>query len=142
MTSQFKIPVWCAAQVNAGNPVRVLAHIAALFVAAAVAVSCGGSGSQLPPPPPPVAVTISPTSSVAQSATSVQFTVQVANSANQAVVWQVNGVTGGNSSLGTISSSGVYTAPAVVTDSTDMSIVAVSQADATKSRPSDLVYAW
>jgi hypothetical protein len=134
MTYQFKILVLRAAQVNAGKPVRVLAHIAALFVAAAVAVSCGGSGPQPPPPPPPaVAVAISPTSPVAQSGTSVQFTAQVTNNANQAVVWQVNGVTGGSSSAGTISSSGMYTAPAAVTDSTDVSIAAVSQADVTKS---------
>jgi hypothetical protein len=128
MISPFKIPVLCAAQMNAEKPIGVLAQIAAVFVAAAVAVSCGGSGSQLPPPPPPVTVTISPTSSVAQSGTSVQFTAQVANSANQGVVWQVNGVTGGSSSVGTISSSGMYTAPAAVTDSADVSIAAVSQA--------------
>jgi hypothetical protein len=116
---------------------RVLTHgwgrvgMAAVFVAA---FGCGGTNSQPPPPPPPsVTVTISPTSPVAQSGTGVQFTAQVANSANQAVAWQVNGVTGGSSSLGTISLSGMYTAPAAVTDSTSLSIEAVSQADVTKS---------
>jgi hypothetical protein len=133
MTSQFKIRVLRAAQVNAGKAVRALAHIATVFVAAAVATGCGGSGNQPPSPPPPVTVAISPTSSVAQSSTSVQFTAQVTNSANQAVVWQVNGITGGSSSLGTISSSGMYLAPAAVTDSTDVSIAAVSQTDVSKS---------
>ena len=83
--------------------------------------------------PPPVGITVMPTSAVAQSGTSVQFTAPVTNSTNQAVVWQVNGVTGGSSSLGTISSSGMYTAPAAVTDSANVGIAAISQADVTKS---------
>jgi hypothetical protein len=52
--------------------------------------------------------------------TEAQFTATVGNSTNQTVVWQVNGITGGNSAYGTIiqdpviATQGDYTAPAQV----------------------------
>jgi hypothetical protein len=50
------------------------------------------------------------------------------------VTWQVNGVTGGNASAGTIDANGLYTAPAVVpTPNNPVMVSAVSQADVTKS---------
>jgi YD repeat-containing protein len=44
----------------------------------------------------------------------VQFTVLSNACSNPNVVWRVNGITGGNSTVGTINSSGLYTAPASV----------------------------
>ena len=40
-----------------------------------------------------------------------QFTATVQNTTNTAVIWKVNGIAGGNSTVGTISTSGVYKAP-------------------------------
>jgi 6-phosphogluconolactonase (cycloisomerase 2 family) len=83
--------------------------------------------------PPPVTVTVAPaTISVVIGATQ-QFTATVANTANSAVNWQVNGVAGGNATVGTISASGLYTAPAVVPSPAAVTVTAVSQADNTKS---------
>src|SRR5438270_8931732 len=62
-----------------------------------------------------------------------QFTAMVQNTSNTAVTWQVNGMTGGNATVGTISSSGLYTAPGVVPNPATVTVTAVSQADATKS---------
>ena len=62
--------------------------------------------------PPTVSITPS-TASVAQSATQ-QFSAAVTGSANQKVAWSVDGVAGGNSSLGTISSAGLYAAPQMI----------------------------
>jgi len=62
-----------------------------------------------------------------------QFSAKVANSTNTAVMWTVGGVTGGNSTLGTISSAGMYTAPAMMPSPASVSIMATSQADTTKS---------
>jgi K+-transporting ATPase c subunit len=45
----------------------------------------------------------------------------------------VNGVAGGSASAGTISSSGLYTAPAVVPAAATVQVSAVSQADNTKT---------
>jgi len=79
-----------------------------------------------------VAVTINPTSATLVAANTQQFTATVTGSSNTAVTWQVNGTAGGNSSVGTISSSGLYTAPSV-TSKTSVTITAVSNADSTKS---------
>ncbi len=43
-----------------------------------------------------------------------QFTVSTSGLANPGVIWTVNGVPGGTSDLGTISTSGLYTPPSVV----------------------------
>jgi hypothetical protein len=45
---------------------------------------------------------------------SQQFTAGVSGTANTGVSWFVSGILGGNASLGTISSTGLYTAPASV----------------------------
>jgi hypothetical protein len=45
----------------------------------------------------------------------------------------VNGVTGGDSTHGTISASGLYTAPSAVPNPATVTVTAISQADATKS---------
>lgn len=55
-----------------------------------------------------------------------QFTATVTNSANTAVTWSVDGVTGGNSAAGTISAAGLYTAPSQAGSHT---ILAASVAD-------------
>ena len=47
--------------------------------------------------------------------------------------WSVNGIAGGNSTVGTISSGGVYTAPADLPSQATVQITATSNADATKS---------
>jgi hypothetical protein len=59
----------------------------------------------------PTLVTITPaTASVAEGATQ-QFTATIANNANPNVTWSVDGIAGGNVTVGTISAAGLYTAP-------------------------------
>lgn len=94
-------------------------------------VGCGNGASGAPPVSSPVqpavAVSVSgPTTT--QIGGTGQFTATVTNTANNAVTWQVNGVAGGNSTTGTISSSGLYTAPLTLPPSTAVNISAVSQA--------------
>src|SRR5205085_12614673 len=55
-------------------------------------------------PPPPVAVSVSPTSASLQTGGTQQFTATVTGSTNTSVSWSANG--------GTISTSGLFTAPA------------------------------
>lgn len=59
----------------------------------------------------PVSVSISPTSASVLVKHSQQFSATVSGTSNTAVNWLVNGTLGGNSTVGTISSSGLYTAP-------------------------------
>ena len=47
------------------------------------------------------------------------FTATVTNTPNTAVTWDVNGVAGGNSTVGTISAAGVYSAPLSRADAGD-----------------------
>ncbi len=62
-----------------------------------------------------------------------QFTATVTGNSNTAVTWQVNGVLGGNSTLGTISAAGLYQGPATVPTPATVTITAVSSADGTTS---------
>ena len=60
-----------------------------------------------------VTVTVSPNSATVVAGATQQFTATVANATTQVVDWSVNGAPGGNSTVGLISTSGLYTAPAV-----------------------------
>jgi hypothetical protein len=87
-----------------------------------------------PPPPPPVGVTVTPTTANVQAAGGTQaFTATVTNAQNTAVTWQVNGVTGGNATVGTISTSGVYSAPTTVPTPATVTVTATSVQDPTKT---------
>ncbi len=61
--------------------------------------------------PPSVIVTISPTSALLAINTTQQFTATVTGTNNMGVIWSVDGVVGGNTSVGSITKSGLYTAP-------------------------------
>lgn len=87
-------------------------------------LACGGSST---PPAPGVAV--SPATANVQEGGTQQFTATVTNSSDMAVTWQVNGVAGGNSAVGTITSNGLYTAPDVIPSPASVTISAVLQAN-------------
>lgn len=95
-------------------------------------VRCGGGN---PPSKQPlvVSVSISPASATVQVNQSVLFSFSVTGSSNTAVTLQVNGIAGGNSTVGTITSGGTYTAPANVPDPATVTITVISQADLTKT---------
>ena len=79
-------------------------------------------------------VSVTPASASLQAGTGSQaFTATVSNASNTAVTWQVNGVVGGNASVGTISSAGLYLAPASVPSPAAVTVMAVSVADTTRS---------
>src|SRR5208282_2421886 len=73
-------------------------------------------------------VTVSPATANVQEGATLQFTATVTNISNPAVNWTVSGVAGGNSTVGTISSSGLYTAPLVVPNPATVTVTATSQA--------------
>lgn len=58
-----------------------------------------------------VTVTVHPSRAPLTLTQSQQFTATVANTTNHSVTWSVDGITGGNSTVGTISSSGLYHPP-------------------------------
>ncbi|MGH9543551.1 MAG: hypothetical protein ACRD2H_16930, partial [Terriglobales bacterium] len=60
--------------------------------------------------PAAVSVSVSPASATVNAGATQQFTATVTNTSNTAVTWQVNGVTGGATTTGTITAAGLYTA--------------------------------
>jgi len=80
-----------------------------------------------------VAVTVSPTSATVRLGQAQQFTATVTGKSNTNVTWTVNGVNGGNTSVGTVSTLGLYTAPANGLNPSSVSVTATSVADTTKS---------
>jgi hypothetical protein len=61
--------------------------------------------------PLPVFVLVSPGSASVGTAAVTSFTASVENNSDQAVTWYVDGILGGNDMVGTIDTSGNYTAP-------------------------------
>ncbi|HUX10847.1 MAG TPA: hypothetical protein VMW51_09400, partial [Terriglobia bacterium] len=94
---------------------RVLG-MGAVFLLVLAAAGCGGSssgGGSITPPPGTVNVALSPTSSTVGYGGTQQFTATVTGATNTAVAWSVTSASSSSSSqIGTITSSGVYSAPA------------------------------
>lgn len=114
-----------------------------IFVMCSLALlpGCGGGGGASvtnpapspTPTPAPVSVSVNPASGSVQVAHTLQFTAAVTGTANQSVTWAVNGITGGNSGVGTISTSGLFTAPNSVPAPSTVTVSAVSAVDSSKS---------
>src|SRR5271168_551379 len=106
----------------------------------ACTAGCGagaGSVSSPPTPSPPsnpgVSVVVTPGSAAVLLGDSVGFAATVTGSSDAAVAWAVNGVPGGNSSIGVISASGMYQAPAVMPTPSAIQVEATSQATSSSS---------
>jgi uncharacterized protein (DUF1800 family) len=80
---------------------------------------------QAAPVPTATAVTVAGPSSVNVGSTA-QYTAVVTGVQDQTVTWAVNGTSGGNAALGTISVSGLYTPPASVPTANNITISAAS----------------
>ena len=111
------------------SPATVTVHASSSAVTPAVA----GSAAVTVVNALPIAVTISPTSARVRVTATKQFTASVTNTTNTSVTWKVNGVTGGNSTFGTVSTGGLYKAPNIVPSPSKVTVSATSNADASKS---------
>ena len=110
---------------------------ALVLLAVSTFVSCGGgdsgdiaASSPPPSPPPQIGVTVAPSAASISTIQMQPFTATVVNSQNPAVTWKVDGIPGGNSSVGVIAADGLYTPP--LTEASH-SITATSVADPSKS---------
>ena len=75
---------------------------------------------------PSVVVTVSPASANVSLNQTVQLLASVTNAQNSAVTWTVNNVAGGNATVGTVSSAGLYQAPAALPSPATVTVRAVS----------------
>jgi hypothetical protein len=83
--------------------------------------------------PPTVTIAISPTSATVRVRQNRQFTATIQGTTNASAIWKVNGIVGGNGTVGTISQSGVYKAPNSVPSPATVTVSATSAADPTKT---------
>ncbi len=104
----------------------------ASFLLCLICTSCGAVGSG-PAPPAPVTVTVMPTSAQLFPGMNKQFNALVENASSSVVNWQLSQPSGGNTDVGTITSSGEYTAPSTVANQATVTVTAVLQADPTKT---------
>jgi hypothetical protein len=82
---------------------------------------------------PSIFVTVAPNPVNVATNGQQQFTATVTGSSNTSVTWQVNGVAGGNSTVGTISTTGLYQAPAAIPTPPTITVSAIASADGTSS---------
>lgn len=78
---------------------------------------------------PAVSIAVCPGTASVQTAGTQTFAASLANAASDAVTWEVDGVAGGNSTVGTIASDGTYTAPSTLPSAGVVTIAAVYQSD-------------
>jgi arylsulfate sulfotransferase len=104
-----------------------------IFFAAAVMLGCGG-GSSTTSFEQPANFSLSPSGALVEAGQSVQFTVTGSGGSGSATpVWKVNGVTGGSSATGTVTSSGTYIAPATLPTGTVAVTMTMTTSGATTS---------
>ncbi len=101
----------------------------ALAVLLSLLAGCSSNSISSPQPIALVVAGAAPT----RLGSTAQFSAVVTGTTNTAVIWQVNGVTGGTAASGTITTSGLYTAPATMPATQSATITAISLASATAS---------
>lgn len=100
-------------------------------LAAIAACGCGYAGT--PPDESGIRVVVAPASATLSLGSTQQFQAIVTGSADTNVTWEVNGVAGGNATVGTIAATGIYSAPSVLPSPSNVRINAVSEADPQRS---------
>src|SRR6202046_2183884 len=124
-----------------------ISPLSALFLSVAFILglsACGGSGSTSTV----TSIMISPTAATVNFNTTIDITAQVnlsnnTNATNTTVTWQVNGIGGGNASVGTVvnfpddNQVGIYTAPRVVPPENNGQVMITATAPQNPSNTND-----
>jgi uncharacterized protein (DUF1800 family) len=115
-------------------------NVVPLILVMVAMASCAMSpvGTTSAPPPDNTTLTISPTTADVRVGSTQTFVPSITN---ETLTWSVNGVAGGNATVGTISTSGVYTAPATL-PSPDTITVSAAESSKTSVTGSSSVAVW
>ncbi len=117
----------------------------AVFLLAFFLASCSSGGgtsstpktpTPTPTPTPTIAVTVTPSTANIRAGSSLTFSASVTGTSNSSVSWSVNTTPNGSSTLGTISGTGNYTAPATLPSPNTLTITATSAASSTATSSS------
>jgi serine protease len=121
-----------AGRVDTANVVLSPTSAVSMAPSSATARSCSATA-------PAALVAVCPGSGSIPAGTGTQvFSATVANTTDDSVTWEVNGIAGGNSSVGTITSAGVYSPPATLALATQVQITAVLNTDPSVSGATNL----
>jgi hypothetical protein len=108
------------------------------ILAALLTCGCTAAGPSSAPntPTASVSIAVSPSSANIRAGDQLQFTATVSGSTNHSVTWAINGTSGGSSTLGTISSTGNYSAPSSLPNPRAVTLIAASTASTSASASS------
>jgi len=107
--------------------------VANAFLGLVLALALMAAGCSSTPSSAGIVLTVTPATAYIPVSSSLQFGVTVSGTPNSLVVWSAGGVVGGNATVGFISSTGFYRAPANVPSPAQVTITATSQYDAISS---------
>jgi hypothetical protein len=121
--------------------------ILALLATAVNTLGCAGAGggasSALVPPPPPtpssISVTVTPATASLFLGDAQTFTATVTGASDTSVTWSVGGIPGGTPATGTITITGVYTAPQNLPTPSTVTVTAQSVADPAKQTAAKII---
>src|SRR5580658_10130605 len=88
---------------------------------------------------PVVVVSVTPASTSVATGATQQLSASVGGTSNTAVTWAVQGAGCSGTACGTISSTGLYTAPSAVPSPATVTVIATSAADASKTASASIV---
>ena len=110
--------------------------IVALALAGCSGLVNGSGGGTKQPAPQQAALTVTPSSATVRGGDSQPFTAKTSDGSTPTLTWAVNGVAGGNAATGTITTTGVYTAPQFPPTSNMVTISATETTNATATASS------
>lgn len=115
---------------DAGRQDSADVTVAAAAATSAAPAALAGAACPAPLAAPSPSLSILPVRALVAAGTTRAFSSPLGAGT---VLWQVNGVTGGSSSVGTITSAGLFTAPAAVPSPAAVTVSAVAAADPSRS---------
>src|SRR6266849_8094334 len=109
-------------------PVRIFmrcpSFLSGLACVSVLFLGCAGTSSKTT-----ITISVAPTAVTVAVGNTQQFTTTVTGTPNTAVTWSV----AGGAANGTVSNTGLYTAPATAPNPPQVTVTATAQADSTKS---------
>jgi uncharacterized repeat protein (TIGR03803 family) len=120
ITNISGLPYQEQVQAVGSGTTTVTATIGTLTASAPVSVGAAGSTG--------IVVLVTPTLANVPAGGAQAFTGTVTGATSPGVNWSVNGISGGSSPVGTISSQGLYTAPTTIPNPATVTVTATSQA--------------
>jgi len=106
--------------------IQILCLMAAAWMVACASNSGASTAERTGRIPTTVQLSIAPSSASVRAAGAQQFSVTASGTSNSTAIWSVNGVAGGNSTIGTINSGGLYVAPQTLPTPNNVTVTAVS----------------